>query len=74
MNIQLLKTFADRLRLEMTQNKIDTINDLAKKTNIPRTTISEWLNLNSFPHIESLVILALFFEVSTDYLLGLQEV
>ena len=70
----ILKTFADRLRLEMTQNKIKNINDFSKKTKIPRSTISAWLNLNRSPQIDSLVIIAKFFEVSIDYLLGLQDV
>jgi len=74
MDINLLKLFSERVRYEMSQNNLGTIKDLSKATGIPRTTINSWLNQTRSPQIESLVVLAKFFDVTTDYLLGLQEI
>ena len=46
---------------------------LAQKLNISKQTVSNWENENIQPSIEMLVRLARLFRVSTDYLLGLEE-
>ncbi len=46
---------------------------LAKKLNIAKQTVSNWENDNIQPSIEMLVRLSKVFNVSTDYLLGLDE-
>lgn len=46
---------------------------LSQLTKIPTTTISGWLNANRLPDYHALRKLAIFFEVSADYLLGLTD-
>ena len=47
---------------------------LAKKLNVAKQTVSNWENDNIQPSIEMLVRLAKLFGVTTDYLLGLDNV
>lgn len=47
---------------------------LAKKLSVTKQTVSNWENDNIQPSIEMLVRLAGVFNVSTDYLLGLEEI
>ena len=47
---------------------------LAERLNISKQTVSNWENENIQPSIEMLLRLAKLFHVSTDYLLGLNEV
>ena len=44
---------------------------LANKLGVTKQSVSNWENDNILPSIEMLVKIANFFEVSTDYLLGL---
>ena len=48
--------------------------ELAKRLNISKQTVSNWENENIQPSIEMLVNVANLFRVSTDYLLGLNDV
>ena len=48
--------------------------ELAKRLGVAKQTVSNWENDNIQPSIEMLVRLAKLFNVSTDYLLGLDEV
>ena len=57
------------LRIEM---KI-TQTELAKKLNTTQDTISLWELGKSYPDIFSLIKLSQIFNVSTDYLLGLEK-
>lgn len=47
--------------------------DLAKKLDVTKQCVSNWENENIMPSIDTLIKLANFFSVSTDYLLGLSE-
>ncbi|MBR5827103.1 MAG: helix-turn-helix transcriptional regulator [Clostridia bacterium] len=47
---------------------------LAERLNISKQTVSNWENDNIQPSIEMLVRLSKLFHVSTDYLLGLENV
>ena len=47
--------------------------DLAKKLSITKQTVSNWENDNILPSIEMLIRLSKTFDVSCDYLLGLDE-
>ena len=40
---------------------------------IPPTTISGWINANRLPDYSALIKLAVYFDVSADYLLGLSD-
>ena len=48
--------------------------ELAKRLNISKQTVSNWENENIQPSIEMLVRLAKLFNVTTDYLLGLDQI
>ena len=48
-----------------------TQQDIAKLFNVSKMTISAWENDKQEPSIEDISKLAIFFKVSTDYLLGL---
>lgn len=60
----------NELRLAAGWNQVD----LAKRLNIAKQTVSNWENENIQPSIEMLVRLAKLFGVTTDYLLGLDEI
>ena len=47
--------------------------ELAKRLGVAKQTASNWENDNIQPSIEMLVRLAKLFNVTTDYLLGLEE-
>ena len=48
--------------------------ELAKRLGVVKQTVSNWENDNIQPSIEMLVRIAKVFRVSTDYLLGLENV
>lgn len=47
---------------------------LAKHLNVSKQTVSNWENENIQPSIEMLIRMAKVFNVTTDYLLGLENV
>lgn len=47
--------------------------ELAKRLKVAKQTVSNWENDNIQPSIEMLVRLAKLFNVTTDYLLGLED-
>jgi len=46
---------------------------LAKKLGISATTVNAWETATSKPHVEFVIKLAKFFNVTTDYLLGMDD-
>lgn len=48
--------------------------ELAKRLGVAKQTVSNWENENIQPSIEMLVRLSALFHVSTDYLLGLEQI
>ena len=48
--------------------------ELAKRLGVAKQTVSNWENENIQPSIEMLVRLARMFNVTTDYLLGLEAI
>ena len=62
------------LRLKNLMDDTTTQQQLADVLNITRQTVSLYLNGSSLPPIEKLVEIANYFNVSTDYLLGLTDV
>lgn len=48
--------------------------EMAQKLNITKQTVSNWENENIMPSIEMLVRIAKLFHVTTDYLLGLENI
>lgn len=68
----LKKIVADRIKDLMIENNLNT-QQLADEINIPRTSISNWLNLRRTIQIDALIKVAEYFNVTTDYLLGREE-
>ena len=48
--------------------------DVAKRLGVAKQTVSNWENENIQPSIEMLIRLAKLFNVTTDYLLGLENI
>ena len=60
---------SDRIRALMQENGLNQVR-LAEQTGIRQNTISAWLRGKKEPCIQSLWILADYFQVSIDYLVG----
>ena len=60
---------AERIKDLMVEKGLNQVN-LAKKIGVKQNTISAWLRKKKEPCIFSLWLLADFFEVSIDYLVG----
>jgi len=65
-------TFLERFKELINENKIN-YRTLALKTKIPVTTLSNYINRGSIPSATQLSVLADFFDVSIDYLLGRED-
>lgn len=61
--------FGDKLRTLIEENNI-TQKELATKLNIAPSTVSSYVQNTREPDFETLKIVADFFQVTTDYLLG----
>ena len=67
-----MKIFGERVKQELKmQNKKQV--DLAKHLSVQKSTLSEWLNNRNEPPMKTIVDIALYLNVSTDYLLGLED-
>ena len=66
------KIFCERLKELRTENKISQ-PELAKMVGVSKGMISFWENAINEPTISNLVKLCKIFEVSSDYLLGLED-
>ena len=58
---------------ELRKEKNVTQIEIAKMLNMSKMAISHWENGNSEPSIEQLKVLARFFDVSIDYLVGFSD-
>lgn len=67
-----MEIFAERLR-DLRQEKGLSMKQLAQKLNTTDAAISYWENNINEPKISYLKSIATFFQVSTDYLLGLED-
>lgn len=62
--------FKERL-IELQKAKdISTVYELSQLIHIHRNNIAQWIKLNCIPLIDDLILIADFFHVSIDYLLG----
>ena len=67
-----MKVFGQRVKQELkVQNKKQV--DLATHLGVQKSTLSEWLNDNNEPPMKTIVDIALYLNVSTDYLLGIED-
>jgi transcriptional regulator with XRE-family HTH domain len=64
--------FGYRLR-ELRESKSLTQTQTAKRLNLSKTTISGYENNIKTPSLETLTKMAVFYGVSTDYILGLEN-
>lgn len=62
--------FLERLEELQIEHEIKTRYELAQKLLIHRNNIAQWYKLNCLPLIDDLIIIADYFNVSIDYLLG----
>lgn len=67
-----MKIFGERVKTTLKEMQISQ-KQLAEKLNVQPSTLCEWLNGHNEPPMQAIVDIALCLEVSTDYLLGLQE-
>ncbi len=67
-----MKIFAERLRELRTQRNL-SMKQLAKELNTTDAAISNWENDINEPKITYLKVIAIYFGVTTDYLLGLED-
>lgn len=67
-----MKVFAQRLR-ELRQSNGLSMKQLAKELDTTDAAISNWENEINEPKISYLKAIAVYFNVSTDYLLGLEN-
>lgn len=67
-----MEIFAERLK-ELRNEKGLTQRALSRETGIPQSSIALWENGSRVPAATAVVVLAKFFGVSSDYLLGLEN-
>ena len=67
-----MNKFAERLKELREENKLSTIA-MGKILNVSNSTITRWENEEIIPSIEHLYNIAIYFKVSADYLLGLED-
>lgn len=61
--------YSQRIRELMREEKVNQVI-LSQKIGVVQSTISAWLNGKKEPSIKSLWLLAEFFQVSIDYIVG----
>ena len=67
-----MNKFAERLK-ELRQENGLSLLGLSKEVGISDVALGRWENNLRTPNIESLIILAKYFKVTSDYLLGLED-
>ena len=67
-----MEIFAERLK-ELRLEKELSQSELSKQTGLSRSAIAFWELCERVPSAEAVVILAKYFGVSADYLLGLED-
>ena len=67
-----MNNFASRLKELRTENKL-TQRDLAKAVGLSQNAINMWENNNRVPNANAVISLAKYFNVTTDYILGLED-
>lgn len=67
-----MMSFQERLK-ELRTEKGLSQTALAKELNVSQRSISSWETGFRQPDYETLIMIAKYFDVSTDYLLGLEQ-
>ena len=67
-----MNKFKDRLKELRIENKLSQTL-LSKETGISQAGIAKWETGDRTPNMDCLIILAKYFKVSIDYLVGLED-
>ena len=67
-----MRKFSEVLK-ELRIDKNISIQELSRKVGLGSSSISRWENNQADIKSEQLIVLAKFFDVTTDYLLGLED-
>ena len=67
-----MSSFVQRLS-ELIENSGKQQNEICKDLGIYKQKFSRWKTGYTEPNLEDLIMLANYFDVSTDYLLGLED-
>ncbi|MBR2734576.1 MAG: helix-turn-helix transcriptional regulator [Clostridia bacterium] len=62
----------ERIKLLRKANKLNQV-ELGNKLEVTKQTVSNWENENILPSVDMLIKICEFFNVSTDYILGLDD-
>ena len=68
----MMQILSERLKELRTDNKLST-RELAIAINVSPSTISKWELCQRVPSAENLLALAIYFKVSSDFLIGLEN-
>lgn len=71
-NYFMINKFGERLKDLLTTRGI-TQHELSQKTKISESVISYWINGKKQPTADNIILVADFFNVTADYLLGRTE-
>lgn len=66
------KAFSERLSL-LVEGRGMTAKDLSREAQIPDATVYRYLHGDRVPKIDNIIALAKFFDVSVDWMLGLND-
>ena len=64
--------FAEKLKELRTEKELSQ-RDLAKETGLSQNAIAFWENKKRVPNANAVAALAKYFDVTTDYILGLED-
>ena len=67
-----MNKFANRLN-ELINNSCKPQKQICEELGIPEPKLSKWKNNHIEPDINDLIMLAKYFKVSIDYLVGLED-
>lgn len=67
-----MNKFAERLKELRTENNLSQ-RELGLKLKVSQAAIARWEANLQIPNIDMAILVAKFFKVSTDYLLGLED-
>lgn len=67
-----MNKFAERLKELREENQLSQ-RTLAKELGVSQAAIARWENNLQTPNIDIAIIVAKYFNVTTDYLLGLED-
>ena len=67
-----MNIFCERFKELREEKQLSTVK-LAKELKVSNSTITRWETNQRVPNIDNLYNIAVFFKVSSDYLLGLEN-